>query len=311
MRIFVFLILLSCNKVDIIPKLKVSPNPSQAGSYVNFIIEISDSLKRYDKFLSLHFIFPNSEQRKVIKLTNENLYQVYIPDSLINYSAYLILDTFTVKLEGIRVYEGSKPKKNTFFISSKYAIDINEKLRLLKIELENYPDNLIARAYYDCIRNEKSDSSKIYEIYYNICKNQNDYKSILKAIEYGDSSYELLLKASIISDTILDLASKRFPDDMELQVLKLKKLNQNKRFDESVVFSDFLSKNLNIEWLYKFYPHLDYKKRNEKFFEIFSELYKQRALAYLGLNDSLNYRKNFAIYCLNYPFIEKLEKECK
>ncbi|MEO0196584.1 MAG: hypothetical protein ABIL78_01585 [candidate division WOR-3 bacterium] len=310
MKRFVFILLFSCSKIDIVPKIQLSPNPSQSNSYANILLDIPDTLKRYDKYISIHFIYSNSEERKVIKLANTNLYQLYLPESLINYSVYLIIDTFTIRLEGIRVYEGSKPKQNTFFISSKYEKIDSQKIKLLKAELENYPNNIKAKAYYDCLKNEKTDTSQIYELYYNICKNPNNYKNILKAIEYGDSSYEFLFKASFISDTILDIASKKFSDDMELQLLKLKKLNEKKRFNESIILSDFLVKNLNMEWLYKFYPHLNYKERRNKFFEVFSEIYKQKALAHLNLNDSVNYKKNFYIYCLNYPFVEKNE-ECK
>jgi len=310
-RYLIFLIFISCVKIDITPKISISPNPSQSNSYVNILIDISDSLKKYDKYLVVHIFYKNSLERNVIKLQNEKLYQIFLPESSINYSVYLIVDTFTIKLEGNRIYDGSKPKENTFFISSLYTHSDSQKLKLLKMEIDNYPNNIKAIAYYDCITNKKTLNSEIYEVYYNICKNPYDYESIRKALYYGDSSYEFLLKLSNISDTILELSSKKFKDNMEIQLLKLKKLNESKRFNESLIFSDYIIQNLNMEWLYKFYPNLNYKERNIKFFEVFSELYKLRALAYLNLNDSLNYRENFLLYCLNYPEPLKVYEECK
>jgi hypothetical protein len=66
-----------------------------------------------------------------------------------------------------------------------------------------------------------------------------------------------------------------------------------------------------MEWLYKFYPNLDHIQRNKKFFENFSNVYKLRALAYLELNDSLKYKENFLLYCLNYPDENEVYEECK
>ncbi len=305
------LILFSCTKIEIVPKIIVSPNPSQSNSYANILLEISDSLKRYDKYLSIIYIYKNSEKREVIKLENRKFYQIYIPDSLLNYSVYLIVDTFTIKVEGIRVYEGTKPKENTFFISAKYELSDSQKLKLLKNELYYYPTNVKAKAYYDCLRGIEDGNSEIYNIYYRICKNPNDYNLILKVISYGDSSYEFLKTASTISDTILEIVSKKYYDDMELQMMKLRKLNEQKRFSESIIFSNYIIQNLNMEWLYKYYPNLHYKERTNKFFEVFSEVYKQRAFAYLHLNDSLSYKENFLLYCLNYPIVEKVYDECK
>ncbi len=310
-KFFIPLILFSCTKIEIIPKISISPNPSQSNSYANILLEISDSLKKYDKYLSIYYVYKDSERREVIKLKNQKIYQIYIPDSLLNYSVYLIVDTFTIKVEGIRVYEGSKPKENTFFISANYELSDSQKLKLLKNELIHYPNNVKAKAYYDCLRGTENENSEIYQIYYRICRNPNDYKLVLKAISYGDSSYEFLKTASTISDTILELASKKYDDDIELQMIKLKKLNEQRRFNESIIFSDYIIQNLNMEWLYKYYSHLNYKERTNKFFEVFSEVYKQRAFAYLHLNDSLNYKENFLLYCLNYPIVEKVYDECK
>jgi hypothetical protein len=311
MKRIIFLFLISCSKVDIHPKISVSPNPSQSNSYVNILLDIPDTLKKFDKYLIVHFSYKNSKERKVIKLSDEKIYQIYLPESLINYSVYLIVDTFNVKLEGIRVYDGSNPKEGTFFISSSYTKNDSEKLALIEKELKFYPNNIKAKAYYDCLKNNKNNLGEIYEIYYNICKDENDYKSIYKAIHYGDSSYEFLLKLASISDTMLEVASRKFPDDIEIQIMKLKKLNEKKRFNEVIIYSDFILQNLNMEWLYKFYPYLDHIQRNKKFFENFSNVYKLKALAYLELNDSLKYKENFLLYCLNYPNENEIYEECK
>mgnify|MGYP001773248796 CR=1 FL=1 len=311
MKRIIFLFLISCSKVDIIPKISVSPNPSQSNSYVNILLDIPDSLKKFDKYLIVHFIYKNTMERKVIKLGEEKFYQIYLPESLINYSVYLIVDTFNVKLEGIRIYDGPKPKEGTFFISSNYTKNDSERIALIKNEITFYPNNIKAKAYYDCLKGIKNNFGEIYEIYYNICKNENDYQSIYKALYYGDSSYEFLLKLASISDTILEVASRKFPDDIQIQMMKLKKLNEKKRFNEVIIYSDFILQNLNMEWLYKFFPNLNYIERNKKFFENFSNVYKLRAIAYLKLNDSLKYKENFLLYCLNYPNENEVYEECK
>jgi len=311
MKRIIFLFLISCSKVETYPKISISPNPSQSNSYVNILLDIPDNLKKIDKYLVVHFVYKNYIERKVIKLNDEKIYQIYLPESLINYSVYLIVDTFNLKIEGIRVYDGSNPKEGTFFISSHYTKNDSEKLALIEKELKFYPNNIKAKAYYDCLKGIKNNVGEIYEIYYNICKNEIDYQSIYKAIHYGDSSYEFLLKLANISDTILEIASKKFPDDIEIQIMKLKKLNEKQRFRESIVYSDFVLQNLNMEWLYKFFPDLNYLERNKKFFENFSNVYKLRALAYLKLNDSLNYKENFLLYCLNYPKENEVYEECK
>lgn len=309
-RLIVFFIF-SCSKVDIAPKIKVSPNPSQIGTYASIILEIPNNLVNTDKYLVIHYIYKNSEKREIIKIYNKEIYQIFLPESTIGYSVYLIIDTFTAKVEGIRLYKNSHPIENTFLISSQYSASDSQKLYLLKEELKNYPNNIRAKAYYDCFLNTKNDTSKIYRVYYEICKDSNSIQSIRRALYFGDSSLKFLIKLSRFSDTILEITSRKYSDNLEILLLKLRRLIELSRFREAIDYSNYIAQNLNMEWLYKYYPNLNYSERNKKFFEIFSVYHKLRAIAYLNMSDTLNYRENFLLYCLNYPNPLEIYDECR
>ncbi|MCS7245855.1 MAG: hypothetical protein RMJ38_07000 [candidate division WOR-3 bacterium] len=311
MKRLIIFFLLSCSKIDITPNVKVSPNPSQIGTYASIILEIPSNLINTDKYLVIHYIYKNTEKREISKLSKQEIYQVFLPESTIGYSVYLIVDTFTVKIEGIRLYKGSHPIENTFFISSQYSTSDSQRLYLLREELKNYPNNIKARSYYDCFLNRKSDTSEIYRIYYEICKDSNNVQSIRRAIYLGDSSFKFLLKLSKFSDTILEIASKKYGDNFEVLLLKLKRLIELGRFREALEYSNYIAQNLNMEWLYKYFPNLSYAERNKKFFEMFSIYHKLKAIAYLNMKDTINYRENFLLYCLNYPNPLEIYDECK
>lgn len=312
MRNFLIFLVLSCSKIERIPQLNVSPNPSQINSYANIIYNIPDSIKSEDIYLVIHQIFRNSENSEIIRIDkSKKIIQLFIPESLVNYSIYLIADTFTVGIEGIRIYEKTKPVRNTNFISAiYYTNDKSKKLELLKNEMLNYPENLKAKAYYDCLRGEKTSNNDIYLIYYEICKHYNE-ENILKALLIGDSSYNYLKFLSKRNLNILEISSKKFLYDMELQMRKMEVLNSQGRYEEALQLSEFIINHLNLEWLYKSYPSLNYKERNKIFFKNFSHVYEQRAIAFLHLNDTLNYKNSLEIYCLNYPNPFEVLNKCK